>query len=490
MPCGCSGRTIETNLLKRTEPGRGHLSLVIKLQAEAVALGVLACLVLFVIPGALQAEEFSDQAPRRLADYLRVDTTNPPGNENRGVDFIAGILTDAGIQYQTAESAPGRGNIWARLEGGQQLGLVLLHHIDVVPADLEYWSVEPYSGAIQEGFVWGRGALDMKGLGIVQLQAFLALHASGTKLNRDVWYVATADEEAGGFFGAGWLAEHHSEIFEDVGFLLNEGGRGSLLGGQVVFGVEVTQKVPVWLRLVARGRPGHGSSPQVETAVTRLLRAGHRIASTRFPARVVDPVRQMFHGLAPYQPKRLADRYRNIDESVQDADFMLSLQLQDPGRHALLRNTCSATGLSGSSKINVVPPEARLELDCRVLPDQDVDEFIEGIATIVNDPEVEIERVMSFTPAMSSTDTPLYRLIGELASRNYPGSKVVPSVMTGFTDSHFFRDLDIVSYGFAPFVIPAEEGRSVHGNNERISVENMKRGTTFMIELLQAFTTR
>ena len=225
---------------------------------------------------------YARAAAERLAAYIRVDTTNPPGNETRGVEFLGEILTEAGIPYETAESAPGRGNLWARLAGGRKPALVLLHHIDVVPADEQYWSTDPYAGVIEDGYVIGRGALDMKGLGIAQLQAFLALAASGQKLSRDVLLIATADEEAGGMFGAGWLAENRPELFENVGFLLNEGGGGTRFpDGSVRFSVEVTQKVPLWLRVTATGRPGHGSAPQVETAVTRLLRAGDRLARTR-----------------------------------------------------------------------------------------------------------------------------------------------------------------------------------------------------------------
>jgi acetylornithine deacetylase/succinyl-diaminopimelate desuccinylase-like protein len=433
------------------------------------------------------ASPFADQAPQRLAEYIRIDTQNPPGNESRGVAFIAQIFDDAGIEYHSAESAEGRGNIWARLPGGRKPGLVLLNHIDVVPADLRYWTSNPFDGAIRDGHIYGRGALDMKGLGIAQLQAFLALHAANEKLNRDVIFVATADEEAGGAYGAGWLVENRPEIFKDVGFLINEGGGGSVVGDDIVFNIEVTQKVPLWLRLVAHGNPGHGSMPQSETAVTRLMRAGDRLARTRFAARVVPAVKAMFEGIAPYQPADLGARYADITNSVTDTEFMSYLQLTNPMHHALLRNTCSLTRLQGSSKINVVPTEALVELDCRLLPDQDPDAFIEELTFIINDPNVVIEKLMGFTPAVSSTDNSFYRLIEALYVERFPGAWVVPGVTTGFTDSHFFRDMGIISYGVGPFVTPLEDMRGVHGNNERISVKNMQQGSEFMIELLQRF---
>jgi len=434
------------------------------------------------------SSEFADAAPERLSEYIQVNTQNPPGNETRGAEFFAAIFDAAGIGYETGESAPGRGNIWARLDGGNEPALVLLNHMDVVPADLRYWSANPFGGAIRDGHIYGRGALDMKGLGIVQLQAFLALHASGERLNRDVIFVATADEEAGGAFGAGWLVENHPAIFDGVGYLLNEGGGGTVLGDDTVFTVELTQKVPLWLRLIAHGNPGHGSTPQVETAVTRALRAGDRLARTRFPARVIPAVQAMFEGMAPYQTDTLSARYADIGNAVNDPEFMHYLQLTNPGHHALLRNTCSLTGMQGSSKINVVPTEAIIELDCRLLPDQNPEEFIEELALIINDPNVEIQKIMGFTPAVSTPDNPLYRLIEDVYDQHFPDAVVVPGVTTGFTDSHFFRDLGIVSYGFGPFVVPGSDRRGVHGNNERVSVANMKTGTEIMIEILQRFT--
>ncbi len=454
----------------------------------ALAAAVLAAGCLLGIPAA--ASEFAAAAPERLSEFIRVDTRNPPGNESRGVRFFARIFDEAGIPWESAESAPGRGNIWARLEGGDEPALVLLNHMDVVTADARYWTSDPFSGEIRDGYVHGRGALDMKGLGIVQLQAFLALHASGRRPDRDVIFVATADEEAGGAYGAGWLVENRPEIFEGVGFLLNEGGGGTLMGRDTVFTVELTQKVPLWLRLVAHGNPGHGSTPQVETAVTRALRAGDRLARTRFPARVVPAVQAMFEGMAPYQNEVLASRYADIRNAVKDAEFMRYLQLTNPGHHALLRNTCSLTGMQGSSKINVVPTEAVIELDCRLLPDQDPDRFVEELAIIINDPEISIEKIMGFTPAVSSASNRLYETITAVYRKHFPGAAVVPGVTTGFTDSHFFRDLGIVSYGYGPFVVPEPERRGVHGNNERISVENMERGTKMMIELLERFVLR
>jgi len=459
-----------------------------RVRAKVARFSLWAGLGLSVSGGALAAGEASDEIVQRLSGYLQVDTVNPPGNESHGVAYLAAILDAEGIEYETGESAAGRGNLWARLEGGDEPGLVLLHHIDVVPVEQDAWSFEPFSGAVRDGYVQGRGALDTKGLGIVQLQAFLALAKSGLPLGRDVWYVATADEEAGGAFGAGWLVATHPELFADVGFLLNEGGSIRERGGELAVGVEVTQKVPLWLRLSASGRPGHGSAPQVETAVTRLLRAAQRIAETRFTPRVVPAVREMLAGIAPYQEEERARAFAEPESAVEDDAFMLSLQLEEPGLHALLRNTCSITRLEGSAKINVVPARAWAELDCRLLPDQDPETFVEELETIVNDPDVRIERIMGFSPAVSPTDTELFEAIRAVSNEHFPGSRVIPQVSAGFTDSHFFRDLGITSYGYSPFVLPVGEMRGVHGNDERVSVENLRRGTQLMTDLLKRMT--
>ena len=442
---------------------------------------------------AFDLQPFVQQAVPNLVGYLQTNTVNPPGNESRGVAYLGTLLDEAGIEYEVAESAPGRGNLWAKLSGTDDVNgrkapaLVLLHHIDVVPANADYWRVDPFSGDMEDGYVYGRGAIDTKGLGIVQLQAFLALAASGQALNRDVWYVATADEEAGGFFGAGWLVENRPELFSDVGYLLNEGGSGRRFAEGVAVMVEVTQKVPLWLKLTSRGRPGHGSAPQVTTSVTQLVRALERIRQTDFPVNIVPAVAAMFEGLAPYQQEGVRNGYANIAQAANDSNFLLGLRLENPGAHALLRNTCSITRLQGSSKINVVPTEASAELDCRLLPDQNPTEFLKELRHIINDENIAIEKLMGFTPATSRTDTPLFRAIQKIADERH-GAQLVPTVAGGFTDSHFFRDLGITSYGYSPFVFDASEATGVHGNNERISVSNITDGVESFYQLLEEFT--
>ena len=430
-------------------------------------------------------EKLEQEGVDRLQAYLRVDTINPPGNESRAVEFFARIFEAEGIEYESAEAAPGRGNIWARLEGGSEPALILLNHTDVVPADDEFWDEDPLSGVLKDGHLYGRGALDMKGIGIAQLQAFLALHRAGKPLNRDVIWMGTADEEAGGYFGAGWLVENRPELFEGVGLLLNEGGSGVLQNGRELFGVEVTQKVPHWIRVKATGKSGHGSVPHPESAVTKLIGALHRIHSNPFTPRITEPVDRYFKALVPHVDEEWREAFGDMATAIKDPAFVDRLQEWNNGYHALLRNTVSITMLEGSSKINVVPPDAFGELDCRMLPDQDPEEFLNELRYIVDDPDVTLETMMVFRPAVSSTESPLYRAIESVIGRHFPDAPVVPNVGRGFTDSHFFRHLGIDCYGFNPVVIPTEDRGGIHGNNERISIENIHRSIRLTLEIVE-----
>ena len=430
----------------------------------------------FIFCGVLKSQTLEDEAVGWLQNYIQIDTINPPGNEYRAVDFLAEIFEAEGIEYQTAESAPGRGNIWARLEGGNEPGLILLQHSDVVPADEEFWTIPVLSGAIRDGVILGRGARDMKGLGTLQLATFIALHRSGVELNRDVVFLATADEEAGGMFGVGWLIENRPEIFEDIGILLNEGGGGSRVGQSVVFSVEVTQKVPVWLRLYAIDRPGHGSSPRTTSSVTRIVQALNTMLENPFPPRIIGPVNDYFGALSVDMDEEWAGYYANIQAAINDPNFVSKLHDARPGHNSLIRDTCSMTRMSGSNKINVIPPTAWAELDCRILPDKPADQFISELDDLIGYTGVEIQKIMAFTPAISETNSRLYRAIDSVTQELHPGSRVLPSVSTGFTDSHFTRDLGIISYGFNPIITNRGEHTGVHGNDEQVGEEAFRRG--------------
>lgn len=447
------------------------------------------CFILLLVPLVTAAadSELAEEGIQTLIRYLQVDTINPPGNEERGVAFFAEIFTAEGIGFKSAQGAPTRGNIWARLDGGDKPALVLLNHMDVVPADASYWDEDPLSGAVRDGKIYGRGSLDMKGTGILQLQTFLALHRAGKPLNRDVIFVATADEEAGGNFGAGFLVKEHPEIFEGVGYLLNEGGGGGFANNRPIFTVGVTEKIPFWLKLTVTGKPGHGSSPQVETSVSKLLRALTRLDDARFEPRIIPVMKNYLQAIADLQTPYFRNKLGDVESAIQDRNFLLRLQLENPGLAARLRNTCSITRLGGSSKINVVPPVAWAEIDCRLLPDQDRDEFIETLKAAMNEPDIKITPILSFNPAVSSVATPLYEIVEQVISRHYPDALLVASMAAGFTDSHWFREMGITSYGFTPVLTPIEDYGGVHGNNERMDIDAFRKGTGLLLEVVEQF---
>ena len=239
----------------------------------------------------------------------------------------------------------------------------------------------------------------------------------------------------------------------------------------------------------ATGTPRHGSEPPVASSVNRLIRALYRLQTYEFAPRIIPAVDAYFKGIATAAAPQWKDAFGDMAKTVQDPNTLLRLQAEYPELAALTRNTCSITMLTGSPKVNVVPPQAEAQLDCRLLPDQDVSAFKAELRNALNDPAIKIDQLLGFTPAVSSTDTPLYRAIASVTREHYPKAAIVPAVLTGFTDSHFFRDRGIAAYGYSPFLVPESDESGVHGNNERISVENMRTGTQMMIEIVKAMVT-
>ncbi len=425
-----------------------------------------------------------DEAVDLLQEYLRIDTVNPPGNEARAADFFARIFEAEGIRYTRVESAPGRASIWARLEGNGGPALMLLNHTDVVPADPRQWSAGPLSGLIRDGYLYGRGALDMKSGGIIELVAFLALHRSGRPLARDVIFLAAADEEAGGLYGVGWLVRNRPQLFRNVAFALNEGGVGARIAGREVFTVEVTQKIPLWLRLSVTDAPSHGSQPHATSSVVRLIEALYRIRSQAFEPRIVPAVDRYFKALAALETGPRRADFADMEAAIRRPGFLEDLRQSSPFYHALTRDTCAITRLQGSAKINVIPATAVAELDCRLLPDRNPDDFIRSLRARLADPGIRIERLMAFSPAISTTKTALYRAIESVIAARRPGAVVVPGVTTGFTDSHFLRDLGIPAYGFMPLVLGADDRRRVHGNDERVNIDELRHAVDLFYEVV------
>ncbi|MGD8862192.1 MAG: M20/M25/M40 family metallo-hydrolase [Myxococcales bacterium] len=421
-----------------------------------------------------------------LRRYVRIDTTNPPGNELVAARFLKTVLAREGIDARIIESAPGRANLYARLKGtGQGKAVVLMHHMDVVPADAREWSVPPFSAALRDGFVWGRGALDNKGAGIVDLLTVLMLHRQQVRLPHDVIFLGVADEEAGGGLGARYLVEHHRELFADVGAVLNEGGailqRGN---GPAVYTVELAQKAPLWLRLTARGKSGHGSSPHPAAATHVLARALARLEAHRFPVTVLPEVQAVFTARARAMPKAERAPYLDLARSLQDDAFRERF-LENPRDAALVRNTLSITQLGGGEKENVIPAAATAVLDLRLLPGQQPAAVIEELRRVIAEPAVEIETLLSWQAHSASRDTPLFRAIESLARERDPDSPVVANVIGGFTDCNAFRAAGMACYGFLPIRLTPADMAGLHGKDERIGVAQVAEAVVALSDLLR-----
>jgi acetylornithine deacetylase/succinyl-diaminopimelate desuccinylase-like protein len=429
------------------------------------------------------------EAIETLAAYIRVDTSNPPGNEARGVAFLRRILDAEGIPYQVDESAPGRASLVARLRGGSEPALVLLNHIDVVPADRRYWSVDPFGGVIRDGYIWGRGALDMKSLGVAELMTVLLLHRLHVPLRRDVIFLATADEEAGGNFGAGWVVRQHPEWITGAGFLLNEGATSRLGpdGRPQYFGLGVIEKTPAWLRLTATGPSGHGSIPLPDSAVNHLIAALERLRNDRPPLELDPAIERVFASLAPYQPEPWRSRLADMRHYLEQPGAREALAAEHPEWLALVTNTLAITRLEGSAKVNVIGPQAVAELDCRLLPGWTLERWVEHVRQVMADDRIRIDVLLHFPPSQSSPQTPLRDALEAAVQRLFPGAGLTLASQTGFTDSHFFRERGLVAYGFEPFAVTADDARRVHGNDERIPVQAFTDGVRLLWEGVYAF---
>ena len=432
-------------------------------------------------------QEYSELAVRWMQEYLRVDTTNPPGNEARATAFFKKILDQEGIENQEFAYAPGRANIWARLKGtGRQRPIILLSHTDVVTSDASHWKVPPFSGDVVGESMYGRGAQDMKNEGLAQLMVMVVLKRERIALDRDVILLATADEEVDDT-GTDWMIANQRPLLGNAEFLITEGGTNPLENGRLQYiGVDAAEKAPFWLRVVAHGTPGHGSRPIDDSAPNRLVRALNRIIEYKPEMKVLPVVEEFLRQMAPFEPPARAQQFRNIRQALQDKSFRESVE-KDSSLNYLLRDTISLTMLGGSKQTNVIPDEAWANLDVRLLPGDDPRQFQQLIQKVVADPQVTVEPVRNgqFSPANASPlDTSLYAAIRQVAARYFPAAPVVPRMTSGYTENQRYRKLGIVCYGFSPYTATPEEDSSQHGDNERIRVEEVRRGYRVLYDVV------
>ena len=424
-----------------------------------------------------------------LRDLIRFDTANPPGNEIPLVVYLRDRLAAEGIDSMLLESAPGRGNLVARLRGnGAKRPLLLLSHVDVVPAEAEQWSHSPFSADVAEGYVWGRGAVDMKGLTAIELELFLLLNRLNLPLKRDVILAATADEEAGGTYGAKWLVENHYDLI-DAEYGVNEGGGlGRRIGNRWLFNCQTAEKGICWSKLTARGEPGHASMPRDQTAVGKLVAAVDKLTGARLPQHRTSTVDNYVRALSQVMPPPMDQAILGLLK--EDTEPAVLAQIPDETMaimlRASLRNTATPTILRAGEKINVIPSVAEAEVDCRLVPGQTVDDILSELRVIVGD-DVEIEVLRTSPGVETSYDTPLFDIITEVMSELEPGSVTAPSMSTGATDSRYLAWKGCKVCGFWPIKsMPGEDSvsRLVHAHDERISVENLRFGARVLWEVV------
>jgi acetylornithine deacetylase/succinyl-diaminopimelate desuccinylase-like protein len=447
-------------------------------------------------------KEVEDEVTRFLSDLIRINTTNPPGNETAAARYLTENLSREGFECELFESAPERGNVITRLKGtGEKPSLLLLSHLDVVVADAEEWSVDPFAGVVKDDFVWGRGALDMKGMTAIEVMVLKLLKRNEVELKGDVVLAATADEEQGGLSGADYLLRNYPEkIFAP--YVLNEGG-GLAFPTQSgnVFTVQTAEKGILWFKVKAKGTPGHGSMPNVaDNAIMRMNKIIEKLGNHRSRVALIPSVKRFLEEIARKDAALREPLTRllvnpELADDVLDELVKTSPQLAEEIRPRL-RMTITPTIIHGGVKENVIPCECETVFDCRILPGQESSQTIGLIKVLLGEVDGEklvFEGLQVQEPSESSAETPLYNAISGVLREFEPNCGVTPMLTPGGTDSRFFRRKGSICYGFQP-MHPEEvtSGKAVkreHGIDERISIENLVFGTSVLYETVKKFMT-
>jgi acetylornithine deacetylase/succinyl-diaminopimelate desuccinylase-like protein len=416
-------------------------------------------------------EKAQAEAAHFLADLVRIDTQDPPGNESRVADYLQKTLKDAGIDTELLETVPGRASLVARLKGdGSKRPILLMAHEDVVPVDRARWTVDPFAAIEKDGLLYGRGVSDDKAMLSANLEVFLQLKRLQVPLARDVIFLAEASEEMSSPAGMAAVVERYWDKI-DCEFSLNEGGGALVENGKVKYmGVGTAEKLPRGVTLQATGSSGHGSVPRVDNAVTHLAAAVAKAGTWETPSRLNETTREFFQRLATISPPQEAAWYRN----VLDPKVQAELRAKKPQYYSMLRTSVVPTMLKAGIKENVIPPTAEGTLDIRALPDEDLAKFRDMLAQVINDPQVKVNAAdttysMPAAP-VSKLHTEMFDALEHAQKQVIPEAITLPSMSTGATDSSFLRTKGVQAYGIG---VPKteEESRTVHGNDERIEIK-------------------
>lgn len=428
-----------------------------------------------------------------LADLIRINTTNPPGNEQKAAEYIAGVFQKEGIAAELLEAAPGRSGVVARLRSSAladpSRALLLLGHLDVVGVDKSKWTVDPFAGVIEDGYLYGRGAIDDKGMVIANMAVFIALKRSGVRLNRDVIFLASTDEEQGGDASIKVMIGKYWEKFA-CGFAINEGGRVMVNGGKVQYvGIQASEKIPQNVSVIARGTSGHGSVPRKDNAVVHLAAAIAKIAAYETPAKPSTIVRRYFEQLARIEDAETAKWMRALDTPERAEHAMRILSEMNPTWNSMLRDSIAPTMLQAGIRANVVPSEARANLNIRLLPGDMIDPLVAELKKLVNDPQIsfEVQPDGGEPSPPSSLETELFQTIERMGTQEFPGAIVLPYLSTGATDSAQLRLHNVQAYGLLPFPLEEQDERRMHADDERIPVAAFYKGIEFLYRVVTEF---
>jgi acetylornithine deacetylase/succinyl-diaminopimelate desuccinylase-like protein len=423
-----------------------------------------------------------------LQELIRFDTTNPPGNEAACVDFVRAQLEEAGCETRTFERELGRPNLVSRLPGGDAQPLLLQGHVDVVTTALQKWQHPPFDGVLEDGYVWGRGALDMKAGVAMLVHAFLRAKRESVQLPGDLVLLVLSDEEAGGNFGARYLVQEHPELFEGMRYALGEFGGFTLhVGGKRFYPIQVAEKQICWLKATVRGPGGHGAMVHRGGTIARLGRFLSDLDRKRMPVHVTPVVRETVEAIAAALPRHQAAVMRSLLKPRLTDRALRLLGARAAQFEPMLRNTVNATIVRGGTKINVVPSEIELELDGRALPGFSPEQLIAELHDLAGD-DVEVELVRH-DPGPAAPDLGLFETLAGVIRELDPEGIPVPLLQIGVTDGRFFSQAGVQTYGFLPMRLPEgfDFAKLIHAADERIPVDALEFGAEAVWRAVQRF---
>jgi acetylornithine deacetylase/succinyl-diaminopimelate desuccinylase-like protein len=438
-------------------------------------------------------DALAQEATGWLTDLIRINTTNPPGNELPAAKYIAGVLDKEGIAAEVIEVSPGRGIVVARLQAGAMAdssqALLLLGHLDVVGVDASKWTVDPFAAVTRDGYLYGRGAIDDKGMVAANLAVFIAIKRSGMRLGRDLVFLADDDEEQGGAASIKPVIAKYWDKFA-CGYALNEGGLVTLDNGRVKYvAVQSSEKVPYNVTVTARGTSGHASRPLPDNSVVHLSAAIAKIGAFEAPPEPTAVTLRYFEGLAPIEDDETGKWMRAIDQPERLELAMNHLGDMNPAWGAMLHDTIVPTMLDAGVRVNVIPSEAHGNLNIRLMPGDSIHDIIAQLTKTVADSQISFDIAPDSgenAPA-SSLDSPLYKTIEKVAPQDFPGAIVVPELSTGATDSAQLRLHNVQAFGLLPFPLTDADDARMHADDERVPLASIRTGVGFLYHVVSSF---